>query len=69
MAKGKAIGTGTRQSAANGKVSVSVKLTPAGRKLLKRAKKTMKVTVKGAFTASRPNGSTQRTAVTVTLKR
>jgi len=69
VAKGKAIGTGARQSAANGKVSVSVKLTPAGRKLLKRAKKTLKVTVKGAFTASRPNVSTQRTAVTVTLKR
>jgi hypothetical protein len=69
VAKGKAIGTGTKSSTANGKVNVSIKLTADGRKLLKRTKKKLKVTVKGTFTPSRTGGSAQSTAVTVTLKR
>lgn len=69
LAKGKPIGSGTKSSTANGKVSVSVKLTPAGRKLLKRTKKKLKVTVKGTFTPSRAGGNALGTAVTVTLKR
>jgi hypothetical protein len=69
LAKGKPIGSGTKSSTANGKVSVSVKLTTAGRKLFKRTKKKLKVTVKGTFTPSRVGGNALGTAVTVTLKR
>ena len=42
-----------RASTANGKFDVSIKLTPAGRKLFKRTKKTLKVTLKGTFTPAR----------------
>jgi hypothetical protein len=68
-AKGKAIGSGTKRSTANGKLDVAVKLTAAGRKLLKRAKKSLKVTVKAGFVATRPGTSAQSTSVTVTLRR
>jgi hypothetical protein len=69
VAKGQTIGTGTKSSKENGKLDVSVKLTAAGRKLFKRAKKTLKVTVKGTFTPSRAGGSSLNAGVTVTLKR
>ena len=53
VAKGQTVGTGTKSSTANGKFDVSIKLTPAGRKLFKRTKKTLKVTLKGTFTPAR----------------
>ena len=68
VAKGQVIGTGTKTSAVNGKVLLSVQLTPAGRKLLKRSKK-LKVTVKGAFTPERNGAETSRASSSVTLKR
>jgi hypothetical protein len=69
VAKGQTIGTGTKSSAANGKFDVSIKLTPAGRKLFKRTKKTLKVTLKGTFTPSRAGQGALNAGVTVTLKR
>ena len=63
------IGTGTKSSTANGKFDVSIKLTPAGRKLFKRTKKTLKVTLKGTFTPSRTGQGALNAGVTVTLKR
>jgi hypothetical protein len=68
VANNQVIGSGAKTSAVNGKVILSVQLTPAGRKLLKRAKK-LKVTVKGAFTATRSGAETSRASSTVTLKR
>ena len=65
----KVIGTGAKTSAVNGKVvRHGSACTPAGRKLLKRSKK-LKVTVKGAFAASRDGAQTTRASSTVTLKR
>ena len=69
VAKGQTIGTGTKSSTANGKFDVSIKLTPAGRKLFKRTKKTLKVTLKGTFTPSRAGQGALNAGVTVTLKR
>ncbi len=66
VAKGRVIGTGARTSAVNGKVFVTLRLTKAGRTLLKRSKR-VKVTVKGAFTPSRAGAQPQRASVTVTL--
>jgi hypothetical protein len=68
VAKGQVIGSGTKTSAVNGRVLLSVQLTPAGRKLLKRSKK-LKVTVKGAFTPARNGAATSRASSSVTLKR
>jgi hypothetical protein len=68
VAKGQVIGTGTKTSSVNGKVLMSVQLTPAGRTLLKRSKK-LKVTVKGAFTPGRTGAETARASRSVTLKR
>ena len=69
VAKGQTIGSGSKTSASNGKVSVSISLTPAGRKLLKRTKRKLKVTLKGTFTPARAGGSARNAGVTVTLKR
>jgi hypothetical protein len=69
VAKGKTIGAGTKSSTANGKLDVAVKLTDAGRKLFKRTKKQLKVTVRGTFTPSRAGGNALSAASTVTLKR
>jgi hypothetical protein len=68
VAKKRVIGSGRQASAVNGKVILAVKLTQAGRTLLKRSKK-LKVTVKGAFTTSRPGTATSRASSTVTLRR
>ena len=69
VAKGQTVGTGTKSSTANGKFDVSIKLTPAGRKLFKRTKKTLKVTLKGTFTPARTGQGALNAGVTVTLKR
>jgi hypothetical protein len=69
VAKGQTVGTGTRTSAANGKFDVSIKLTDTGRKLFKRTKKKLKVTLKGSFTPARSGQSALTAGVTVTLKR
>lgn len=68
VAKNQVIGSGRKSSAVNGKVILSVQLTRAGRKLLKRSKK-LKVTVKGTFTATRIGAESSRASSTVTLKR
>ena len=67
-AKSKLIGTGARATAVNGKTNVSVKLTAAGRKLLKRSKR-LKVSVKATFTPSRAGAVPQRASLSVTVKR
>jgi hypothetical protein len=67
VAKNKVIGSGTKSSVVNGKAIVTVSLTNAGRKLLKRSKK-LKVTVKGAFAASRNGAETSRASLSVTMK-
>jgi hypothetical protein len=67
LAKNKVIGTGAKTSVVNGKAIVTVSLTTAGRKLLKRSKK-LKVTVKGAFAASRNGAETSRASLSVTMK-
>jgi hypothetical protein len=68
VAKNQVIAAGGKASATNGKAILTVRLTPAARKLLKRAK-TLKVSVKGAFTPTRNGAETSRAASTVTLKR
>jgi hypothetical protein len=68
LAKGKVIGTGTTSSAMNGKLFLAVKLTTQGRALLKRSKR-LKVTLKGAFAASRNGAATSSASLTVTMKR
>jgi hypothetical protein len=68
VANKRVIGSGTKTSTVNGKVILTVQLTTAGRKLLKRSKK-LKVTVKGAFTPARNGGTTSRASSTVTLRR
>jgi hypothetical protein len=68
LAKNKVIGTGTKSSATNGKMFLAVKLTTQGRTLLKRSKQ-LKVTLKGAFAASRNGAETSSTSLTVTMKR
>jgi hypothetical protein len=68
VAKNKVIGTGAKTSVVNGKAIITVSLTNAGRKLLKRSNK-LKVTVKGAFAASRNGAETSRASLSVTMKR
>jgi hypothetical protein len=68
LAKDKVIGTGSKAVSVNGKANVSLKLTAAGRKLLKRSKK-LKVTLRGTFTPSRPGAGPQRASMSVTLRR
>lgn len=68
VAKHQVIGTGAKTSAVNGKAIVTVTLTAAGRKLLKRSKK-LKITVKGAFAATRNGAETSRASLSVTIKR
>ncbi|HEY6889038.1 MAG TPA: hypothetical protein VI300_14700 [Solirubrobacter sp.] len=67
VAKNTVIGTGAKSSVVNGKAIVTVSLTNAGRKLLKRSKK-LKVTLKGAFAASRNGAETSRASLSVTMK-
>jgi hypothetical protein len=67
LARGKVIGKGTR-SATAGDRRVTVTLTRAGRKLLKRATR-LKLTLKGTFTPSRAGEAPQRASVSVTLRR
>ncbi|MDA0164328.1 hypothetical protein OM076_28920 [Solirubrobacter ginsenosidimutans] len=67
VAKHKVIGTGTKTSAINGKAIITVTLTSAGRKLLKRSKK-LKVTVNGIFAASRTGAELSRASLSVTMK-
>jgi hypothetical protein len=68
LAKDKVIGTGTKTVTVNGKANVSLKLTDAGRKLLKRSKK-LKVTLRGTFASSRAGAGPQRASMSVTLRR
>jgi hypothetical protein len=68
VAKNKVIGTGAKTSVMNGKAILTVQLTTAGRALLKRSKK-LKVTIKGAFAASRSGAEASRASLTVTVKR
>jgi len=67
LAHGKVIGRGTTNATA-GVRRVTVTLTPAGRKLLKRATR-LKLTLKGTFTPSRAGEVPQRASVSVTLRR
>jgi hypothetical protein len=67
MAKNQEIASGAKTSAVNGKVILTVQLTPAARRLLKRSKK-LKVTVKGAFTPVRNGAETSRASSNVTLR-
>ena len=67
LARGKVIGKGTRNATA-GDRRVTVTLTPAGRKLLKRATR-LKLTLRGTFTPSRAGEVPQRASVSVTLRR
>jgi hypothetical protein len=66
VAKDQVVGTGTRAAAGNGRSTVTVALTAAGRKLLKRSKR-LKVTLKGTFTPSRAGAAPQRASVKLTL--
>jgi hypothetical protein len=68
LAKDKVIGSGTKAATLNGKANVSLTLTAAGRKLLKRSKK-LKVTLRGTFTPSRAGAGPQRASMSVTLRR
>ena len=47
---------------------MTVKLTAAGRKLVKRTRR-LKLTLKGTFTPSRAGEAPQRASVSVTLRR
>jgi hypothetical protein len=64
VARGKVIGTGTR----SGERRVTIRLTAAGRRLLKRATR-VKLTLKGTYTPSRAGEAPQRASVSVTLRR
>jgi hypothetical protein len=66
VAKNKVIGTGAKTSAMNGKEILTVKLTTAGRALLKRSKK-LRITLRATFTPSRAGARPQRASVKVTL--
>jgi hypothetical protein len=59
VAKNKVLGTGAHSTAVNGKATVTVTLTAAARKLLKRSKR-LKLTLKATFTPSRWGGAPAR---------
>jgi hypothetical protein len=63
-----AVGTGTKTLKAPGSANVTVKLTKAGRSLLKRAK-SIKLTLKATFTPARAGAKPQAASMSVTLKR
>jgi hypothetical protein len=68
LAKNTVIGTAAKSSAMNGKAFLAIKLTAQGRTLLKRSKR-LKVTLKGAFAASRNGAETSSASLIVTMKR
>jgi hypothetical protein len=67
-AKGKLLGTASKTSPVNGKVATTLRLTSAGRALLKRSKRNLKVTLDGTFTPSRAGAAPQRAGASLTLR-
>jgi hypothetical protein len=66
--RGKQVGAGEKTAAAAGPSTVTVKLSAAGRKLLKAARK-IALTVKATFTPARAGAKPQTASAGVTLKR
>ena len=67
LARGKVIGTGTK-TAGSGERRVTVALTAAGRRLLRRSTR-LKLTLTATLTPSRAGEAPQRASVSVTLRR
>jgi hypothetical protein len=67
-AKAVTVGSGAKTAATAGTIPVTVRLTAAGRKLLKRARK-LTLTLKGTFAPARAGAKTQAASTRATLKR
>jgi hypothetical protein len=69
LAGRRVIAAGSRSSAVNGRQVVTLELNASGRKLVKRAKQRLEVTIRAAFTPSRSGARTQTVSTSVTLRR